>query len=466
MQYAPLAIKTRAWIYILMYIGITLVISMSVLAGGYYWFSSRGMRSGLEGVAKEMVTNRLFFEEGEIKFRLDDEGRTLSAYLRDENMSAQILDGGNEAVAKYGIFQNEAEVASYNWNSQETQYANFVGKSGEKYMILSVPILDEGKQVGELILASPMLIFGHFGEIAGWLILTILVLSMLLSWPLSHQLVGIVFRSLDDVVEAMEKVGIENLGDKIDYVGNENDEVGILVRAYNRLLDRLADGLEKQKSFISNASHELKTPLARVVSTLEVLKLDTNDEIQRKKINSTKDELMQLSRRVDELLLLSRYDRNEVKIVRENFSPKTVVDLICKEQEIKIAEMNLKCLNEIEPTVLIKCDKVGFELAMANLISNAIKYNRRSGEIKISMNRINSEYIFEVCDQGEGIDKKIFSKVFERFTRGEKHQSRVLGFGVGMSLVKQICERNAWKIEYDKEYVGGTRVTLSVENMV
>ena len=459
---SPLAIKTRAWLYIWLYVGATLLVSLSILAGGYYWFSLRGMRNELQDVAKEMVTNRLLVEDGEIKFRLDEEKRTLSGYLRDENMSAEIWDSSNKIIAKYGVFQNESEIINYHPENRETKYDDFWAASGERYLTLSVPVLSQGKKMGQLVLAIPMLMLGRFAEMGLVLISVVLVLSLLLSWPLSQQLVGVVFRSLDEVVAAMEGAGIENLKNKIYYNGSDSDEIGILVKTYNRLLDRLAEGLEKQKSFISNASHELKTPLARIVSTLEVMKLDLKEAEQQEKIVFLRDELLQLSKKVDGLLLLSRYDRDEQKVEKENIFLAKMVNKILHDYRDKISLMELKAKVVIDESLKVHGDKTGLDLVLTNLVSNAIKYNRQGGLLEILTSQDDREIRIEVVDQGEGIDKKNIGKIFERFFRGEKHQTKIAGFGVGMSLVKQICDRNGWRVEYDRNYSSGTRVVLSI----
>ena len=457
------SIKTRAWVYILSYLGATLLVSLTILAGSYFWFATKGMRNDLDSVATEMVTNRLTFENNNIKFKLDSEGRTLSGYLRDENMSAEIIDATDTVIAKYGVFQNEGELVNYDRNKPNEIYSELVTKGGEKYMTLTTPILYQGNKVGRLVLAIPMLILGHFGQISLWILLAVLVLSMVLSWPLSHELVKVVFRSVDELVSAMEKVEIENLSDKIEYYGNQNDEVGVLVKTYNKLLDRLAEGVGKQKSFISNASHELKTPLARMVSTLEVMRMDIKDKEQIKKIEEVRNELMQMSTKVEGLLLLSKYDQVGKNIKKENFSAEEVVATLIKKYKDEITKMNLKIENTVECDGKVYGDKMGFEVVMSNLLSNAIKYNRKNGTIKISIIKPNGMLKIQVADEGKGIESNYFEKIFERFSRGEKNETAVDGFGVGMSLVKQVCDRNNWRIKYYREVSMGTKVELAIE---
>lgn len=457
-----LSIKTRAWIYILSYMGVTLLVSLTILAGSYFWFAARGMRNDLENVATEMVTNRLTYDGNSIKFKLDSEGRTLSGYLRDENMSAEIIDENGLTIAKYGVFQNVDELDNYDRNNQKNMNSELVTKDGERYMTLYTPILYQGDAVGRLVLAIPMLVLGHFSEISIGLMLAVLLLSMLLSWPLSHELVKIVFKSVDELVGAMEKVEIKNLKQKIDYSGNENDEIGILVRSFNKLLDRLAQGVEKQKSFISNASHELKTPLARMVSTLEIMKIDENDEPKIKLIDEVKGELMNLSTKVDGLLLLSRYDQSEQKQSYEYFSPKNVVESTLLKYSVEIEKKGIIIDKTLFFDEKIRGDKVGFELVTSNLISNAIKYNRQSGGLKIRVYSETGLLKVVISDEGVGIDKNYFEKIFDRFSRNEKTANLADGFGVGMSLVSQVCERNGWSIKYDENYKNGTCVELAI----
>jgi len=457
------SIKTRAWTYILAYVGVTLLVSLSILAGSYFWFATKEMRNNLDSVAIEMVTNRLTFEKDNIKFKLDSEGRTLSGYLRDENMSAEIVDTTDRVIAKYGVFQNDGELVNYDRNNLNKTYSELATKGGERYMTVTTPILYRGNKVGKLVLAIPMLILGHFGQISMWLLLAVLVLSMFLSWPLSHKLVEVVFRSVDELVGAMEKVEIENLSDKIEYHGNHDDEVGKLVKTYNRLLDRLAQGVDKQKSFISNASHELKTPLARMVSTLEVVKMDVKNKEQIKMIDDVRNELMQLATKVEGLLILSKYDQVGKNIKKEKFIADEVIKSLLKKYESEVIKMGLKIQIESETEDIIYGDKMGFEVVMSNLLSNAVKYNRQNGSIKISIFKLNETFKITVADEGKGIESSYFEKIFERFSRGEKNEAAVDGFGVGMSLVKQVCDRNGWKVKYLREVTTGTKLELIIE---
>lgn len=457
------SIKTRAWAYILSYMGVTLLVSLTILAGSYYWFATKGMRNDLDSVAADMVTKRLSFDNNSIKFKLDDEGRTLSGYLRDENMSAEIIDASDVVIAKYGVFQYEGELTNYDRNNRKITYSDLTTKNGERYMTLTTPILYQGNAVGRLVLAIPMLVLGHFGQISLWLLLAVLVLSMLLSWPLAIELVRIVFRSVDELVEAMEKVEIKNLSNKIDYQGDQNDEVGVLVKTYNGLLDRLAEGVDKQKSFISNASHELKTPLARMISTLEVMKLDIENKTQIEKIEEVRNELMQLATKVEGLLLLSKYDEAGKGVKKERFSPEQIISSVFIKQQEEIKRMELRVDKSIEYKESIFGDRVGFEVVMSNLISNATKYNRKGGSIKVSISSQNGHLVVLVTDEGKGIDAHYLEKIFDRFSRGDGTAAKVDGFGVGMSLVKQVCDRNRWKIRYDREFTAGTKVELTIE---
>jgi signal transduction histidine kinase len=456
-MHSPRAIKTRAWFYILSFTGAIMLISLAVLAVGYYVVAVSDLKSSLVKVAKEMVNNRLTVEQGEIKFKLDTEGRTLSAYLRDVNMSAVIFNKNNNTLAEYGIFAKEGEVENVA-EKVTSEYIETTTKSGEKYLLLSVPILVNNEKQGRLVVGTPMQIVGQLGKVGGILVVIVLILCLLMSWPISHQLVRIVFRSVDDVVMAMEKTEIENLGEKLRYNGDKRDEIGMIVETYNRLLERLAKGVEKQKSFISNASHELKTPLARIVSTLDLIGWDKNNLEEQKQIKAIQNELIQLSKKVDSLLALSKYDMGNTT-PKESIFPKKIVERVVNDNKIQIEKMALTTTIEIDESLEISGDRVGFELAVANIISNAVKYNKKGGEVKIVGERNNGQYWLKVSDEGKGMSSAEKERVFDRFWRSSS-QSESSGFGIGMSLVKQICDKNNWVVRYEKSDSEGTEVVL------
>ena len=456
-MHSPKAIKTRAWFYILSFNGVIILLSLAIMAGAYYLVAVRELKNNLSVVAREMVGIRLTMDQGELKFRLDDEGRTLSGYLRDVNMSALIVNKNNLFLAEYGVFAKNGEI-EVNLETTSSTFTENTTKSGEKYMLLYVPILVQGEVQGKLVVGTPMQIVGQMGKVGGILVPMVLILCLLLSWPLSHRLVNIVFRSVDDLVVAMEKTEIETLGKKLNYSGDQDDEIGKIVETYNRLLQRLAKGVEKQKSFISNASHELKTPLARIVSSLDMIRWDKSNQEEQRQIELVQNELIQLSRKVDSLLALSKYDQaKEVRV--EKINPSRVVSKILNDNKEQIVKMGLITSTEIDKNIEIAGDLVGFELAVSNIISNAIKYNKKGGRLKVSGEKVDGKFELVVSDDGKGIGTRESEKVFDRFWRSDD-QNETSGFGIGMSLVKQICDKNQWEVKYAKSDAEGTDVVL------
>ena len=218
-----------------------------------------------------------------------------------------------------------------------------------------------------------------------------------------------------------------------------------------------------KKNFITNVSHELKTPLASIKGFIETLEEDINDAKNKHYIDVIKRNIDRLIGIVQDLLTLSKLEEKGLKPELQRVNLKTVLEDILKVFEQILKEKNLKLILDLGQGLPdITADSFKIEQLFVNLIDNAIKYTEK-GEIKISIKQAGSIIKIEVEDTGLGIPKEHLPRIFERFYVIDKSRSRKYGgTGLGLSIVKHIVLLHNGKIAVESNINQGTKFTINL----
>jgi signal transduction histidine kinase len=229
-----------------------------------------------------------------------------------------------------------------------------------------------------------------------------------------------------------------------------------------KTLQPIKKNMEKQKRFIADASHELRTPIAIVISGLEVnlgnKKLDLNSA--RKTLEDTLEEMRNFSKLSNSLLDISKYDRS-VCIECESIPINELVKGIV-EKNINLAYIkNIKIETKIDSVVTIDGDKNEISRVFFNILDNAIKYTKDGGTIKVSDKIVSNKYVVSIKDDGMGIKQDILNKIFDPFFRGDASRN-TQGAGLGLTLSKKIIENHKGTIDIKSEENKGTNVIISL----
>ena len=262
----------------------------------------------------------------------------------------------------------------------------------------------------------------------------------------------------------------ENYEDSIN-IHNTNNKLDIEIKAtffsenHKLITCRDLTSLKKiqnlRKDFVSNFSHELKTPLTVISGFLETLEDRKKIDVQSKKIISLMSEQAhRMKKLIDDLLLLSNVEsdylqnRSEKVIMRDIFKKiKNEVSFIDQQQHKISYSLN----NEIN----IYGSSTEIYSAFINLLTNAIRYTDKKGEITVSWNKINNDAIFQVADTGIGIPEKHLKRITERFYRVDEDRSRESGgTGLGLSIVKNIMHQHQGEIRVASEINSGSSFKL------
>ena len=267
-------------------------------------------------------------------------------------------------------------------------------------------------------------------------------------------------RRLRKIVLSMRIIREGDYSHKVKMGGN--DELTVLGDEFNNLAERLQISEQKRSNFVSDASHELKTPLASIkLLSDSILQNDMDMETIKEFVGDIGNEAERLNRMSQKLLSLSRIESQEdsdCEIVNIVPTVERVVRMltgIAEESKITI-ETNI-----IQDCPILVIEDDLYQIIF-NLVENGIKYNRPNGSLSVTVDREEDNAVVSVKDTGVGIPEDAVGHVFERFFRVDKARSRKSGgSGLGLSIVRNMVERNGGKIAVESVVGEGSVFTLT-----
>ena len=266
-------------------------------------------------------------------------------------------------------------------------------------------------------------------------------------------------RKLRKIMASMRIIREGDYTHKVKLAGR--DELAVLGSEFNDLTERLNTSEQKRRQFVSDASHELKTPLASIkLLTDSILQNDMDMETVREFVSDIGNEADRLNRMSQKLLSLSKVESQADSDCEIVFLAPTIeraarmLSAIAKENQIHI-QLDL----EDDCPILILEDDL-YQIIF-NLLENGIKYNTPGGTLTVQLQRDHDNVIVRVSDTGVGIPEEALEHIFERFYRVDKARSRKSGgSGLGLSIVRIIVQRNRGEISVESQLGKGTTFTL------
>jgi two-component system phosphate regulon sensor histidine kinase PhoR len=236
---------------------------------------------------------------------------------------------------------------------------------------------------------------------------------------------------------------------------------------YRNLLrqQRLA---ELKNDFISNITHELKTPIATVGVAIEALKnfnAMQNPERTKEYLDISANELQRLSLLVDKVLKLSMFEKKEVELKKETFDMEELINEVLNIMKVQFEKHGARVIVKKEGNdFMIEADRLHITSVLYNLLDNALKYSNEAPVIGVELSELPRDIVeLKVTDNGIGIAKEFQRKIFDKFFRvpmGDRHN--IKGYGLGLSYVSEIVRRHMGYIEVESEPGKGTRFTVKL----
>ncbi len=231
------------------------------------------------------------------------------------------------------------------------------------------------------------------------------------------------------------------------------------------MMDELEEAFHEQSRFVSDASHELKTPLTALYGHLSMLKRWGKNDKDRleKSLDICLKEVERLKKLVNDMLLLSKAEKSGINLNKlETISPMIVVDEVI--EQYRILKPNVKYSVHINEDINMKIDPNDLKQLLIIFIDNAIKYNNNDNiEIEIILKREADKFKLEVKDNGIGISKNEINNVMKRFYKVDKSRVNNNSFGIGLSIANRIVNNYNTKIHIDSELDQYTRISIYFE---
>lgn len=345
---------------------------------------------------------------------------------------------------------------------EDSKNDEFINSTLNKIPIrqIQTPIVNNNLTVGYVVVAM---------SLEDLEIVAILENILLISFPIilvflflfARFFAGKSIKPVSTIIETSSLITKDNLNTRIPLPVNK-DELYILSQNINNLLDRIENAIQREKQFTSDASHELRTPLAVIKGTLEVLirKPRTTDEYNEK-INYCIKEVDRINNLVDQLLLLARFENQNQNIKSEEvFLDALLLDTVSRFSN-QLKEKNISIKTSLEQDCVIMSDSYLISIVFNNLISNAIKYSKNDGKIDLILKSETNQFSFLVKDNGVGISKEDLNKIFDSFYRSNpSSHPEIKGTGIGLSIVKRLCDLLRIDISIQSDLEVGTAVNL------
>lgn len=235
--------------------------------------------------------------------------------------------------------------------------------------------------------------------------------------------------------------------------------------AFNQVLGRMRALDESRQEFVSNVSHELKTPMTsmKVLADSLLQNPDTPAEVYRDFLTDIDNEIDRENKIIAELLSLSKMDRRQVQMNIAPVNINNMIETIMKRVRPIAQQRDVQMTLVSEREVTAEVDEVKLSMVFTNLIENAVKYNKDHGSVKVTVDSDHKNLIVVVEDTGIGIPKESQSRVFERFYRVDKSRSREIGgTGLGLSITKSAVLLHKGTITLESQEGVGSKFTVTI----
>ena len=235
--------------------------------------------------------------------------------------------------------------------------------------------------------------------------------------------------------------------------------------AVSQTLRKLKAVDQSRQEFVSNVSHELKTPITsiRVLADSLMGMEDVPEELYREFLSDISDEIDRESKIIDDLLTLVKADKSNAELNVEQININGLLEQILKRLRPIAKKRNIELVLESIREVSADVDEVKLSLALSNLVENAVKYNHEEGWVHVTLDADHKFFYVKVSDNGIGISQEDQEHVFERFYRVDKARSRETGgTGLGLAITKSIILMNQGAIKLQSKEGEGTTFTVRI----
>ena len=387
------------------------------------------------------------------KVQLDSQ-RELNGMRMEITEVADILALGN--TASYGVHTSK-ENAEANTKFSLLRFLKPFDGSADWVIYCSSAFIQDDKIIGVLLYSSPIQdmmqrVFAlqdqmimYFLIAAGVAMIIALVFSRILSRPIIS------------LTRSIQRMGRGDFSVRVPVTGS--GEIRRLSETFNTMSEKLEMLDQSRNQFVSNASHELKTPLATMKILLEsiIYQPEMDAEMRTEFLTDINKEIDRLNMIIGDLLTLVSMDSKTMRLNRTNFSFADLVNDTADRLKLVLEQRNQELKLQLSDRCDMYADSAKLTQVVYNLMENASKYTQEGGIIRVRLIRSGRDAIFTVTDNGPGIPKEDQTHIFDRFYRVDKARSRETGgTGLGLSIVRQMVLMHGGTVSVESEEGNGS----------
>jgi signal transduction histidine kinase len=418
-------------------------------------------------LANEIINNFLSIDGNKLMLDQKEESH-IEEELAETNSSALLFDSSLNVLFGYGSFSFFNQTDTENAKNiivftRQISASNQVSTTtliwrNQKMLLTAVPVSSKDNIFGILIIGKPVASITQLGNTIGIAFTVLAVFSFAGSVVLGNILVKNALKPLQHLARTINSISLESLRKANPLDGSQEDEIVQLVQKFNTMVERIEGMSQQQKDFISHASHELKTPIASIASSLELLSLDAPK--YAKKIDEIRRTLFEMNALLDQLMQLSRL-QNGIAPQPQNVFIEKAVSSVVSQLTCDISEKHMTVKTQIPPEMRISMPKEYVHVLFANIISNSIKYSFENTTIEISGIIQGNTQSVEITNYGIGMSEYEISHIFDKFYRSAEAKKQAKGSGIGLSIVSRICELYKIQITINSKKNISTTVSLT-----
>ncbi|MCR5416936.1 MAG: cell wall metabolism sensor histidine kinase WalK [Pseudobutyrivibrio sp.] len=332
------------------------------------------------------------------------------------------------------------------------------------YLIVTVPLTNsEGDIVGAIVINKGMdyMLQNEDKFISYYLIIMVALLSFVIFVAVvySHRCIG-PLRKVSEDLDSISREYTNELPERVSYTELESIE-----EQFNQVLSKLHSIDESRQEFVSNVSHELKTPLTSMKVLADSLNgsEDVPLEMYKEFMSDIGDEIDRETKIINDLLSLVRMDKTGAALNISAVNINELIEHILKRLSPIAEKSDIEVVFESFRPVVAEVDEVKFTLVVTNLVENAIKYNNPDGWVHITLNSDHQFCYIKVEDNGLGIPEESVEHIFERFYRADKSHSREIGgTGLGLAITKSAIAMHNGEIKVHSKLGEGTTFDVRI----
>ncbi|SHK04103.1 sensor histidine kinase [Paramaledivibacter caminithermalis] len=364
----------------------------------------------------------LFDEDNKLIYSSDDNNKNLSLYENSNTPSIIKNANGDILVLSKEVYLN----------------------TNKLYLQLSKSLVHENTFINILFTA----------------LLAVNIISIIIIIIVGFKLSKKMLSPIKDMTETAKAINVNRLDTRLD-VSGAYDELRDLAVTFNEMFDRIQQSYEKQNQFVSDASHELRTPISVIQGYINLLDRwgKGDEEVLDESIDAIKGESQAMKDLIEKLLFLARSDKNLLQLQIEYFHINALIEEIT--YETNLIDTKHEIVSEVNEDVLISADRKLLKQAMRIFIDNSVKFTPIGGMIKIGAYPQKRRLMIIVEDTGAGIPKEDIPLIFNRFYRSDKSRTKETGgHGLGLSIARWIIDKHNGNIKVESQVDVGTKIKV------